>query len=319
MILPVALLVVAAAMMMTAPRVINNDFGGGRHPRGELVAWQVATWSAVLCTISALTVLAVPWASDATSLPQLLERCLRQAGSSDSTWLPLAARIAVGVVLFLVVGRLIATVALQSRRHRIQRLWHRRTLDMVASRDAVRDRWTVRSDVAMVYCVPGRCARVVFTSEALRRLDDAEQDAVCAHERAHLRCKHHRLVSSANLLASAFPGVELFARAERRTRSLVEVHADQVAARTVSPFALMSALLHLADNPTQPWPALNAAGVETTERVSFLVSQVQGAKPDPQLRRRPQRSWLLNIVMLTAVATAPLVLSAVIHAAFCWV
>ena len=319
MILPIALLLVAVAIAMSAARLIGRSFASGRHPGGELVAWQVSSWSTALCVLSALTMLSVPWVGTATALPELLEQCLQRAGSSDSMWLPLAGRLAVGVALGAVVAQLGRTVIVLGQRHHVQRLRQRQTLDVIASRDEGRDRWTLRSDVAMVYCVPGRYARVVFTSEAIRRLDEVEQEAVCAHERAHLRWGHHRLIASTHLLASAFPRVELFRAAERRTRSLVEVHADQVAARTVSPVALMSALLHLVEGPTQPWPALNATGSGTTERVAFLVRQADLTDTDHIARRGGQRSWVLNAALLAAVAGAPLILSAVIHSAFCWV
>lgn len=319
MILPVALLVVAAAVLITSGWLIRRGFASGRHPGGELVAWQVAAWSFVACFISALILLAVPWVGSATSLPQLLERCLQRSGSSDSVWLPLAGRIAIGVVLIVVLIQLASAAAALARRHHTQRVRQRQVLDLVASRDLQRGYWTVRSDVAMAYCVPGRCARVVFTSEALRRLSADETDAVCAHEQAHLHWRHHWLITSVHLLVTAFPRVALFATAERRTVSLVEVHADEIAARTVGPVAVMSALLRLMDSPVQPWPALNAAGLATAERVAFLVDHADHGDDVRSTRGRPQRSWLLNTALLGIVATAPMLLSAAVHAAFCWV
>ena len=319
MILPVALLLVAGAVMLAAPRFIPAFFPPQhRRPGGELVAWQVSAWSVVLCMFSALAMLSLPGAAEVGSLPAALEQCLRQAGSSDSAWLSAAGRAVVAGVLVIASGRIVQIMLVLGRRHKTQRRRQRGTLDLIASQDSSSRVWTYPSDVALVYCIPGRCARVVFTSAALKRLDARERQAVCEHEWAHLRWRHHHLLASVHVLASAFPRVRLFSAAAERTRTLVEIHADAVAARTVGTVNLMSALLRLSAGPRQPWPALNAAGDATAERVQMLISHADDGHAGRPFQR-PQRSWLTNAAILAVVATAPVALSATIHAAFCWV
>jgi Zn-dependent protease with chaperone function len=58
-----------------------------------------------------------------------------------------------------------------------------------------------------VYCLPGRHGRVVVATAALRALDDERLAAVLAHERAHLRQRHHLLRATAEALAVALPFV----------------------------------------------------------------------------------------------------------------
>ncbi|WP_281261931.1 M48 family metalloprotease [Streptomyces rishiriensis] len=49
----------------------------------------------------------------------------------------------------------------------------------------------VDDDVPMAFASPGSPGRIVVSWAMLRCLTDREREALLAHERAHLRCRHH--------------------------------------------------------------------------------------------------------------------------------
>ncbi|ASU82644.1 hypothetical protein CDO52_07465 [Nocardiopsis gilva YIM 90087] len=91
--------------------------------------------------------------------------------------------------------------------------------------------WLLPTDQTSAYCVGGPGARVVLTQGALDTLDADELAAVIAHERAHLRGRHHLLLGWLRTLDAAFPGVPLLRRAAPLAAELAEWAADDQAAR----------------------------------------------------------------------------------------
>lgn len=63
--------------------------------------------------------------------------------------------------------------------------------------------------------------RIVLTTDALRCLDDAELEAVLAHERAHLRQGHHLVLAFAAAIRDTFPFPLLFTVAAGELSRLV--------------------------------------------------------------------------------------------------
>jgi hypothetical protein len=85
----------------------------------------------------------------------------------------------------------------------------------------------------------------VVTTGALQRLSNEELAAVLAHERVHVRARHHWLVQSAEALAAGFPGVAVFAAFRDEVGWLVELAADDAAARRHGRMATALALVEL--------------------------------------------------------------------------
>src|SRR5581483_3535026 len=94
--------------------------------------------------------------------------------------------------------------------------------------------------------------------------------AVLAHERAHLRCRHHLMLAAAAALARAFPRVPLFAQAGPELGVLAEMAAD-AAARRHGPDHLAKALVILARAGTRP-AALAAGGPAAIARIQRLLA-----------------------------------------------
>jgi Zn-dependent protease with chaperone function len=153
---------------------------------------------------------------------------------------------------------------------------------------------------AAAYCLPGRRHEVVFTTAALAALDREEVDAVLAHERAHLRGRHHLVLAVPSALARAFPPVPAFRDAARELARLVEMRADDVAAAGRGRVTVARAVVRLAEGST-PAAALGASGGNALARVRRLVAPVH---PLGILRTS------LTAAALTTVLAAPVLLVA---------
>jgi len=176
----------------------------------------------------------------------------------------------------------------------------RRHVDAVriVGRSEPRRRFTIiDSDIPAVYCLAGRPGAIVVTSSARAALPDEQLDAALAHERAHLTGRHHLVLIGAKALTRAFPGVALFDVAERQVAHLLEVLADDSAARHHGRRTVAEALVQLACGRA-PAVAMPAGGTGALQRVELLLA------PTEPLPLRDRLRWLGT---LAAVATAPFV------------
>lgn len=137
------------------------------------------------------------------------------------------------------------------------------------------------------FCVPGRTALTVVTRGALDQLSSAELEGVLAHEAAHLRGRHNLAVALSNILARAFPRVQLFQIATRETRQLIELLADDAAVQRVDRVNLASAIVSLAEMRA-PAAAMAMAQDAAVLRVARLLS------PEPPLQPWRYRAAVLG-------------------------
>lgn len=159
-------------------------------------------------------------------------------------------------------------------------------------------------DAPAAYCVPCGCYRVVISAGALAVLGTEQLRAVVAHERAHLRSRHHLMLSVAAALARAFPRVPLFAQAEPELRWLAEMAADDAAARRQGRDHLAKALVILSRAGARP-AALAAGGPAAITRIQRLL--------DPPRQRQARRARLavaVGYLLPVAIACLPLIMAA---------
>jgi len=114
--------------------------------------------------------------------------------------------------------------------------------------------------VAAAFVVPGHPGRVVLTTGALQVLPAEQVAAVLDHERAHAAGHHQLLADTARLLAAALPASAVFALACRQIDRLVELRADDVAARRNARLDLARALVAMAQ-AGQPADGVVSTGV----------------------------------------------------------
>lgn len=128
---------------------------------------------------------------------------------------------------------------------------------------------------AAAYCVAGRPPAIVVTTAALGALDDTQLAAVIAHERAHLDGRHAYVVAAVRGLATALPRVELFTSAAAQVSSLLEMCADDTAARRHGHRTLLAGLLALS-GVVAPAHGLAAASVAVLVRAERLTDPQNG-------------------------------------------
>lgn len=271
MIAPIALFAFVALGATILPRLLRGGGWADRSPVPAILVWQALSSSVVLALLLAGAALSLPAFPLSTSLAELLQACGAALRAQYSTPGGIAASM-VGVLIVLsVIGRLAfcATNALTKARE--QRRAHLAVLAMTATRGLGDNTFLLDHGVAAVYCVPGRSSHIVLTSAALDALEEDELRAALAHERAHLQARHQLVLVWSAVLERAFPGVPLFRVAHVELSRLVEMHADDLAARGSDRRAVASALVRLAEAST-PAAALGAGGATALARVRRMVA-----------------------------------------------
>ncbi|MFD5412508.1 M56 family metallopeptidase [Streptomyces nojiriensis] len=138
------------------------------------------------------------------------------------------------------------------------------------------------------YALPGRPGRIVITSGMLRALSAAEREVLLAHERAHLRGRHHLLVATVELAAHCHPGLRAVREPLRYAleRTADEAAAQAVGDRRLTARAIGRAALAARMSPARHRPgfALAATTGPVPLRVAALLGQpartrVPGARP----------------------------------------
>lgn len=101
--------------------------------------------------------------------------------------------------------------------------------------------------------VPGRLPQIVVSQGLVDELDGPRLEAVVEHEVAHLRLRHHRLLSIVTVIERALGAVPLVRRSALVTRQSLEVWADDSASRSqrTDRSSLRSALLTVATGSAQ--------------------------------------------------------------------
>jgi len=258
-------LVVAGLIAFTMPglaRRVLPSMGGA--PLFALAAWQVASVSVV-----------ASWVLVGVLLPNRV----------------LGLAIAGGVLAWLAYS--VAAVARDERR---RRRTHAEAVRIVGRGDPALSATVVDSDVPAIYCLAGRPHTIVVTSSARDVLPAEQLRAALAHEHAHLAGHHHLLLVFARAVARAFPAVELFDLAARETARLVEILADDTAARRHGRRTVAEALLRLACG-RMPAAALGAGGAGVLPRVQRLLAAPAPVTAGQRLR------WA---AALAVVAGAPM-------------
>lgn len=199
------------------------------------------------------------------------------------------------------------TVLAFRRTQRILRRAARRSFEhahaarLLGARDGV---VIVESDERAAYCVAGRPSAIVVTSGAVSSLDTAELNAVLAHERAHLRGRHPQLMMLLKALAATLPWLPLVRVGAVAVGRLVEMSADDAAARRHGSDVLLSGLVALAGQPRSSGPALAAGDTAVLARALRL------ADPVPVTVRLRQQFLLVAAMILVLVAPVALLVLA---------
>ncbi len=172
---------------------------------------------------------------------------------------------------------------------------------------------------AAAYCVPGLRSAIVISAGALDLLDQAELEAVLAHERAHLRARHDLVLLPFSALLRAFRWSAVALEANREVALLVEMMADDRAGRRLPARELATALLRVGASGGQAPPGALAVADTAGERgsrtrgtsapVGARAARVPATTLDGQLTARVARLLrpppglpVAAVILLCAVA-----------------
>ena len=104
----------------------------------------------------------------------------------------------------------------------------------------------------VAYCLPGIRPRIVISSGTMRLLDQAQLAAVIEHERGHAHERHGLVMLPMTSLTEPFRWIPYARLAPRAVAGLLEMAADDHAARRHAPSSLASALVALSTSGAPP-------------------------------------------------------------------
>ena len=300
MIAPTVLVLFAVLAAVAGARLLSRGSWVMRAPGLGIVAWQALTAAVALALVLAGLALALPELHLTADLAELLEACAAELRHQYGTPAGGVLSVVGGTFTIALVTRFgvcFSLVLLNGRRDRRQ---HLRGLALVSPGQDDSGVTFVDHDVPLIYCLPGRSGRVVVTEGAARLLSQEELAGVLAHERAHLRARHHLLIAASAALSRTFFGLGVFGMAAERISTLAEMHADDAAGREQRPY-LATALLHLVGCPT-PAGALGAGGDGAAARIVRL------SRPGAPL---PPATRAMVMALLALLLVSPLVIALV--------
>jgi Zn-dependent protease with chaperone function len=303
-----ALYVAAAGLL--GPAVLDGRWAA-RSPRLAISLWLVlpVSWlAAVLMAVLAATApFPLTWSGPPGRGRALLAGPPVPGGAAIA-----AAGLLVAAAVALRAGWCLTAQTVRGRRDRRE---HAALVAATGHPGPERDVVILGHDAPAVYCLPCGRSRIVISAGALAALTPGQIRAVLAHERAHLRGRHHAMLAFAAALARAFPRVPLLARAGPQLAVLTEMAADDAAARRHCRDDLAGALVVLARRGARPTAgpatpatgpaALAAAGPAALARLRRLLT--------PPARRRTAPAWLAAVTGLllpAAIACLPLLIAA---------
>ena len=280
----------AVIVALAAPALLNRFWPSDRAPRLTVLLLQILSCSFLAASVGAGLGLALSLVEGVSELSPALDRCADALPvgehSSVATWLGHVGLVGAAALVL----RILYCVLVTFGRARLRRRAHLKVLRILAIRDERLGVLVLDHPAPACYCLPGD---IVITTGALSRLSAPQLEAVLLHERAHVSGHHHLVIALASAIGRTVPRVRLLTYAERETRRLVELIADDAAvARTGAP-AVAAALAvigtgHAPDldpaavpalAPTQaPAPTPTAGGERTPD-------SALGADSSPTLRR----------------------------------
>ncbi|MBU6532394.1 M56 family metallopeptidase [Streptomyces sp. NPDC048405] len=242
-----------------------------RAPRLGIWAWHALTATVIISVTLAGLAVAVPTVPVSGNLAAMLQECVMALRAQYAA--PGGAAVAASgtVLAFALVARIGWCLAAALVRARRQRSEHAAVLDLAGRHRPDLGVTVLDHDRPAAYCLPGHGHRVVLTTAALTTLEPRALDAVIAHERAHIRQRHHLVLAYAEALERAFPRVPLFRTAASETRRLVELAADDEATARSDALTLASALVEMAGAGV-PAASLAASGGHAAGRVRRLLA-----------------------------------------------
>jgi len=296
MTLALGLLAAAALIGGIGPVYLRSTISPRVHPGVALSCWAVSVLLAVGCAVTGAVLLALPQHAAVDGLIGMTAACVN---SGEHVWETI---VRLGGIAMVVVGvsRLLYVVSGSHRKGAAQQAAHLSSVRVLAEPDpGERSLWWLPAARPVAYSLGGRDGGIVATT-GVAGLESAARQAMLAHERAHLRGGHHRLVLLADAVARALPFVPLFRAAPPAVRVLVELAADATAARQHGR-ASVHAALRSAGSELVPAESLAMSRDAVELRLRWLPSTCADASG--VLRRRARYGVAAAVAVLPVAVT----------------
>ena len=260
-----ALLLLAALLAWPVPVALARATWPDRDPVLALLCWQAVGLAGGLALIGAPLVFGLaPWG---TTLPDAVAAFVTSSP-------PVAAGVehwaALGIAA-VIAGRLVTVLVASGVRIARVRARHRALLRVVTREGQPNGVNIVDIAEMVAFCLPGGPPMIVLSAGIVAELDHAELSAVVAHERAHLIERHHLFLLPFVAWHRALPWVPATGRARVAVHDLVELRADDRAARVAGRDALARAIARFGTAVAVPGGALAIHGGVTATRVARLL------------------------------------------------
>ena len=268
------LLLFSFAVLAVGPPVLRRLTQTGDSPRLGVAAWMTAiasvlvSWAAA--TMFTLADLVHHWNHPGSVLAHCLATLRELAAGKAGTALQLGLLVLVGLgaaAVTISAARLVRMLM----RMRNQTHGHATAVHLVGRRQTGLDAVIIDAPEPAAYCIAGRPHAVVITSAALATLTTPQLAAILAHERAHLDGRHPEIVAVARSLAKTFPGLRLMTEGAHHISRLLEMCADDAAAREHGRQPILDGILALTGATPVPSGAMGAAGVAVLARAERLA------------------------------------------------
>jgi Zn-dependent protease with chaperone function len=269
------LLLYSLVVLVAGPPVLRRLTQSGYSPGLGVAAWMTAIGSVLVswaaATVFALADLVHHWNHQGSVLASCLAALRGLAAGEAGTALQLGLLIFVGlgaVAVTVSAARLVSMLV----RMRSQTHGHASAVRLVGRRVKGLEAVVIDAREPAAYCIAGRPHAVVITTAALATLTEPQLAAILAHERAHLDGRHPEIVAIARSLAATFPGLRLMTEGAHHISRLIEMCADDTAARAHGPQPILDGILALTGAAPAPAGALGAAGASVLARVERLAT-----------------------------------------------
>ncbi|MEY9932020.1 Zn-dependent protease with chaperone function [Catenulispora sp. GP43] len=316
------LVLYALAVALLAPPLLARHWPADRAPRLTVALLQILTCSFLLAAVGAGLALAFTLVEGLSELSPTLDSCADQLPVTDHGSLGTALGHLGWISAVLLSARLLYCLAATFGTARRRRRAHSRMLRILATRDDELGVLVLDHPAPACYCLPGD---VVITTGALERLSAKQLEAVLLHERAHLSGRHHLIIALATAIRRTIPHIRLLAYAERETRRVVELIADDAAvAHTGAPtvaaaLAVIGTAHHPMDHAGHTDHADHAPGYDPVPETALAIDSSPTLRRIRRLlrldRTLTRRGHALVIAATTAATVLPVALLAVSGAA----
>jgi Zn-dependent protease with chaperone function len=284
-----------------SPPLLSRLTRDGLNPRFGVVAWLTAIAAVLVAWVAAIVVVIVESTGELPNSPAVVV-CLELLGLPEHVanpgWLSLLLVVGAGVGVVTVVAIKTGRSALELRSRSRDHASAARIIGAPTKRPDV---FVVTAERPAAYCVVGRPNAIVITSAAVDELDGRQLNAVLAHEVAHISGRHHQLLMLVRALAGTLSWLPLFTRGADAIADLLEMCADDTAARRHGRGVLVAGMIKLAGPATGRAAGLAVGANAVVIRANRLL--------EPARRQHLWGHQLLISATIAATASAPFVIN----------